>query len=243
MVKFVIGGCGMDDSFNLKNIDFFEFETLDSTNDFLLKQKPSNKIQVCLAKEQTKGRGQFNRQWSAEKNSSILCSIKRKFDTKSLNGLSLVIGLSIVKTLEKQYQIKDLKLKWPNDIYFKHQKLAGILLENTFFNNKNTVVIGFGLNIDNDFSSELTAINLKQITSKPLQIENLTKQLIKQILLDCAIFEKKGFSNFLNEWQQYDYLKGQTKTIQNQIGIVQGVNEEGALIMNVKGENCVFYTA
>jgi BirA family biotin operon repressor/biotin-[acetyl-CoA-carboxylase] ligase len=234
----------MDNYFNLNNLEFFEFETLESTNDFLLKQKLNNKIQVCITKEQTKGRGQFDRQWLAPKNSSIFCSIKLKFNKEiSLNGLSLIIGLSIVKTLERQYQISNLKLKWPNDIYYQDKKLAGILLENQF-QKAHFVTLGFGLNFNlpSDFLPNINWIDLSQITNETINQQILTIQIIEQILSNCLMFKEQGFLYFLEDWHSYDYLKNTTKTIGNQTGIVQGVNKEGALILEVAGKQHTFYT-
>ncbi|SFV64764.1 Biotin operon repressor / Biotin-protein ligase [hydrothermal vent metagenome] len=226
-------------------IEFFNFESIDSTNDFLLKQPFNKKIQICIAKEQTQGKGQFNRKWLADKNTSILCSIKRNFPNISLNGLSLVVGLSIIKTLEKHYQIVGLKIKWPNDIYYKDKKLAGILLENIVQNQQQSLVIGFGVNINlaKDFSNDFDWIDLQRISKREIDIKKLTQEIIQQILLDCDYFVEVGWQGFIDKWQQYDYLKGQTKTIKNQTGIVQGVSSDGALIMNIDGKKQIFYSS
>ena len=107
------------------------FDTISSTNLFLKNSTTSKKNQLCVAREQTQGKGQHGRQWLSQKDGSILFSIRKNFtpDT-NLNGFSLVVGLAIIKVLEEECLVEGFKIKWPNDIYFKSKKIAGILLEN-----------------------------------------------------------------------------------------------------------------
>ena len=51
----------------------------------------------------------------------------------NLNGLSLIVGMAIIKSIEEECQLSGLKIKWPNDIYYGDKKLAGILMENTHY--------------------------------------------------------------------------------------------------------------
>ena len=68
---------------------------------------------------------------------------QKEFSQQSnLNGLSLVVGLAIIKALEDELSISGLTIKWPNDIYFDNKKLAGILLENQARSSNLVVVIG-----------------------------------------------------------------------------------------------------
>jgi biotin-(acetyl-CoA carboxylase) ligase len=46
----------------------------------------------------------------------------------SLSGLSLAIGVAVIKALEI-HGIVGADLKWPNDIYWQQRKLGGILVE------------------------------------------------------------------------------------------------------------------
>ena len=96
------------------------FDSIDSTNLFLSKVPFSNKVQLCLTREQTQGKGQYGRVWESQRDGSILFSIRRHFPQEcNLNGLSLVVGLAIVKVLEKECLVEGFKIKWPNDIYFE----------------------------------------------------------------------------------------------------------------------------
>ena len=46
-----------------------------------------------------------------------------------LEGLSLSVGLALIKSLEPLAQHAELKLKWPNDLLVDGRKVAGILAE------------------------------------------------------------------------------------------------------------------
>ena len=128
-------------------------------------------------REQTQGKGQYGRQWESQKDSSILFSIRRNFPQEcNLNGLSLVVGLAIVKVLEKECLVEGFKIKWPNDIYFESKKLAGVLLENQIQTKNQSVVIGVGINyaLDQSMTFEIPWTDLSKITKTLPDIKLLT---------------------------------------------------------------------
>lgn len=224
----------LPDSINVTVLD-----SIHSTNDYLINKRASDEILVCIAREQTHGRGQYQRQWLSQKDSSITLSLRNPFPADiKLNGLSLVVGLAIVDVLQRCYKIKQLKLKWPNDIYFKHQKLTGILIENTIEGNRQLPVIGLGLNyhLYDNFSCESDWIDLSRIIDNLPDIVELQQKLILQIVEYCKLFERRGFGYFQSQWHQYDYLFNQKLSVKYNneilIGNAQGVSAEGALLVN-----------
>jgi len=241
MVVINVSGCCMVDYSDLRLVESVECFVLDSTpstNNYLTKLPFSKDIKVCIAREQTAGKGQYQRTWLSKKDSSVLLSLRRPFSVDvALNGLSLAIGLSVINTLEDEYQIGGLKLKWPNDVYFKDQKLAGILIENTVQNNQQSVVIGLGLNhqLDIDFECDTPWTDLSNICSNLPNLVDLHEKLINNLLKSCQRFEQHGFSDFKSQWHQYDYLLGKQLELDYQdnktIGIASGINEQGALLI------------
>jgi len=220
------------------NVECFVLDSTPSTNDYLADQPFSNNTKVCIAREQTCGKGQYNRQWLSKKNSSILLSIRRNFSVNTLlNGLSLVVGLAVIEVLTKKYGINQLKLKWPNDVYFQTQKLAGILLESSVQNNTQSVVIGLGLNNDlgENFVCETPWIDLNQILKSTPNLEQLSAKLINKIIDYCGVFELQGLDAFQSKWREYDYLSGKPLELSYQnekiTGVANGINDEGALLI------------
>jgi len=75
----------------------------------------------------------------------------------------MVSAISIYNTIEKETQLKP-ELKWPNDIFIDGKKIAGILIDiETSMNNKCCIIIGMGINTNNDLDSTLLEIqNMEQ---------------------------------------------------------------------------------
>ena len=212
------------------------FDSLESTSSFLNSLPSSNITQLCVTREQTQGKGQHGREWLSQKDGSILLSIRQTFGIDiNLNGLSLVVGLAIIKALEKECKIDGFKIKWPNDIYFKEAKLAGILLENNIQAGSQSVIIGVGVNyyLEQEMSCNIPLIDLSKIVKKLPDIQELTASIINNILSMSANFKLNGLSDLFSQWDQYDMLKGvKLKSIELGKpfqGEVLGISESGAL--------------
>ena len=212
------------------------FDSIDSTNQFLSNRPFSNNTELCVARQQTRGKGQYGRTWQSQKDGSILFSIRRSFSQqRNLNGLSLVVGLAIIKALEDELSISGLTIKWPNDIYFDNKKLAGILLENQTPSSNQVVVIGVGVNyaLNEDMVCETPWVDLAALTKMLPDIRNLTASIIKHILTLTDRFELKGFADFQMDWERYDMLKGKQISFEREgasiTAEVLGISSKGAL--------------
>ncbi len=219
-----------------KDLECHFFDSIESTNLFLTNRTFTDKVQLCLAREQTQGKGQHGRHWESQMDGSILFSIRRNFSQEcNLNGVSLVVGLAIVKVLEKECLVEGFKIKWPNDIYFENKKLAGVLLENQMQSRNQSVVIGVGINYSIDQSMILNKpwTDLKKTTKTLPDIKLLTAMIINKILVMSEHFSIFGFDDFQLDWEKYDLLKGKqikyTNLEESFEGEVVGVSSQGAL--------------
>ena len=61
--------------------------------------------------------------------------------------LSMCISNGICQVYFDLLAVRSL-IKWPNDILINGKKIAGILIENTLWENLHTSVIGIGLNVN-----------------------------------------------------------------------------------------------
>ena len=218
------------------DLDCHFFDSIDSTNLFLSNRPYSKKTQICVTRQQSDGRGQYGRKWVSQKDGSILFSIRQNFiQEENLSGLSLIIGLAIIKVLKNEYSYQGFKIKWPNDIYFKDSKLAGILLENQIQSGIQSVVIGVGLNynLGKNFNCDTPWIDLSKMQQKIPDIQQLIAKLINNILLRIDNFKNHSLLDLELEWDQYDMLHGRKLKISqsNEIveGIVTGINDKGGL--------------
>jgi BirA family biotin operon repressor/biotin-[acetyl-CoA-carboxylase] ligase len=224
------------------------FDSIDSTNTHLLNQVrselrlPKAQCRICLSEMQTAGRGRRGRNWVSPFGHNIYLSMLREFPSgaKSLDGLSLVVSLILLKTLQR-YGIQDLGLKWPNDLVVNRRKLAGVLLElsgDTL--GACHVVIGAGLNVKL-LTADMRDVTQPWITLLELgfQLERrnqLVASLIEDLVAGVDKFQKFGFPAFLDEWSAYDVTKGQqveiVTSIDRLIGVGQGVDGSGGLLLS-----------
>lgn len=215
-----------------------------STNSYLLNlsQHSCRSGVVCIAESQTKGRGRRERSWISPAGHNIYLSTTWRFtgNLQNLSGLSLVVGLAIVRALNN-YDLSDLSLKWPNDVYCRGHKLAGTLIEIANINaDEYLVVIGIGLNrwIDAAASDLIDQqwIDLFSLMGNNMPSRNqLIAKIIDQLFNVTAQFERTGFAGLHDEWNQWDHLLGKQLVLvtgKQQInGIACGVNESGLLVI------------
>ena len=218
------------------NFECYFFESIDSTNSYLASTKYSTKPQICITREQTKGKGQHGRNWVSQKDGSIIFSMRKSFNEgMNLNGLSLIAGMAIIKSIEAECQLSGLKIKWPNDIYYGDKKLAGILMENTHYKSNQLVLVGVGINYQLVDTNEIDEpwVDLSRILNTLPNFQQLTAKIITNILFFLEDFQINGLSSLLSEWDHYDMLKGvRIKFRESNIelqGQIDGITNQGAL--------------
>lgn len=131
---------------------------------------------------QSAGRGQTGNSWESEKDKNLICSILLP-PTKNLYFLNIAVGVAICRTIS-ELGISELGIKWPNDIYWKDKKLAGILLENAIIGNEvKYAIAGIGLNVNQtEFVSDApNPVSLKQICGTDFDIEEWMQDLLDAV--------------------------------------------------------------
>ncbi|GAD29542.1 bifunctional biotin--[acetyl-CoA-carboxylase] ligase/biotin operon repressor BirA [Photobacterium leiognathi] len=215
---------------------------IDSTNQYLLDrvgQLPSGS--VCLAEYQEAGRGRRGRQWLSPFGSNLYLSIYWRLDAgmAAAMGLSLVVGVAIAETLQ-QLGAPDVRVKWPNDIYYKDQKLAGILVEMTGqAGDAAHLVIGMGLNVSMHIKeqAEITQAwtNLAQACDNLPSRNQLAAQLIAHLTQTLIDYEEQGLTGFVERWNKIDnFLNRPVKLLIGERtieGIARGIDAQGALLL------------
>ncbi|MFC2150926.1 biotin--[acetyl-CoA-carboxylase] ligase [Bacteroidota bacterium] len=159
------------------------FNSVDSTNNFfakLLKEADYSEGSMITSLFQTSGKGHGSNSWESEKGKNLLISLVLyptflPIDQNFL--ISKVVSLGIANYVLAK--TNDIKIKWPNDIYYQDRKLAGILIENVIKGpNINQSIVGIGLNVNqtNFLSDAPNPISIKQITHKTY---SLNQEIIK----------------------------------------------------------------
>jgi BirA family biotin operon repressor/biotin-[acetyl-CoA-carboxylase] ligase len=123
---------------------------IDSTNQYLLDRLPELKSgDSCVAEYQHAGRGRRGRKWFSPFGANLYLSMYWRLEQgpAAAIGLSLVIGIVLAEVLQS-LGADDVRVKWPNDLYLKDRKLAGILVELTGkTGDAAQIVLGAGINL------------------------------------------------------------------------------------------------
>ncbi len=220
-------------------------DELASTNSYLLdiaQQQPAS-AWVCLAEYQTAGKGRRGRTWVSPFGHNIYLSLLWRFQDgpAAIAGLSLAIGVAVIRAL-RQAGITEVGLKWPNDIYWRGRKLAGILIEVSGESSGPChAVIGLGLNLYlppvQAEAIEQAWVDLQQIVGEQiaLQRNRWVALLLNEIVPVVADYQTRKLSDYVNEWRNYDCMSGQAVNIfmgeQVFAGIVRGVDNQGLLLL------------
>jgi BirA family biotin operon repressor/biotin-[acetyl-CoA-carboxylase] ligase len=206
-------------------LPFTELTEVDSTNIYAMNQVKTNLAghgAAFLAQKQWAGKGQMGKVWEAESGQNILLSVV--LDPKKLvfNGSdpdpSIVSMLVAVGTFNffTRYAGDETRIKWPNDIYWRDRKAAGILIENSF---RGPIwqwsIAGMGVNINQtSFGTELNkAVSLKQITGKTYLVNDLAVELCKHIQDTLDLLITEGPDAIITLYNNALYKKGELVTV------------------------------
>ena len=158
----------------------------DSTNRWLATHRSTGqKPCVVVADYQTAGRGCGTNRWESERGKNLLFSVllhPKQLPSNRQFHISMAVSLAIVDAVGQL--VGDLSIKWPNDIYWRNGKLAGILIENRLQGSiiKDSI-IGVGLNVNQQafLSKAPNPVSLWQITGQETDREQLLKDILKAL--------------------------------------------------------------
>ncbi len=217
------------------------FDDIDSTSDFLSSLSAAERVSgsVCIAEAQSGGRGRRGRAWVSTPYSNIMMSMSWQFDRgpASVAGLSLAAGVAVVKVMH-EFGLRDIGLKWPNDILWNYRKLAGLLLDvQGEASGPSRVVLGLGLNVsigEKDAQNiDQPWVDMRSIVDEAVDRNRLIATLVTNLEDMFIRFESSGLSAFEQDWQAVDVFHGQTVRLlrgdEELVGIAEGIDASGAL--------------
>ena len=188
-------------------------QEVDSTNTFLkgMKACEDDTLIVAVADFQTAGRGQVGNSWFSSKGENMLFSLliyPTEIPANEQFIISRIVSLAIKNTLDQFAD--DIRIKWPNDIYWKDKKIAGILIENDLTGSQiSQSIIGIGININQEefHSSAPNPVSLRQITKKETDRMEVLNSVLEHIIDLYSRIENRE-TDIITKIQEY-YLKAQ----------------------------------
>jgi BirA family biotin operon repressor/biotin-[acetyl-CoA-carboxylase] ligase len=136
--------------------------------------------------EQVEGRGQNGTYWEAKEGKNLTFSVIFSPDFVPITNyflLSEAVALGVKECLDLYTDF--ISIKWPNDIYYKDKKIAGILIENSLTGQiLSQSIVGIGINVNQEIfcSNAPNPISIKQIIEKETDLDLLLEQLSGFIL-------------------------------------------------------------
>ncbi|PAV24663.1 biotin--[acetyl-CoA-carboxylase] ligase [Tamilnaduibacter salinus] len=197
-------------------LDLHVFGDIGSTNQFLMEvPTPSTAdIQAAIADRQTAGRGRRGRVWQSPAGCNIYLSLAMNLRSgfEGLGGLSLVAGLGVIRALESE-GLSGAGLKWPNDVLWGHQKLAGILIElSGEIEGGVRVIVGVGVNVHQppeNVGIDQPWTYLDAVTPDVgWRRSALAARLTGTLADHLSAFDREGFWAFREAWQSMDAFRG-----------------------------------
>ncbi len=154
-----------------------------------------------FAERQTAGRGRMGRRWVAPRGAAIHCSVL----LCQIGGdapppqLALAAGAATCRAIAETTPVRP-SLRWPNDVFVRGRKLAGVLVERRRITKRDctAVVIGVGINclqqaahLERDDAITQPATSLEIESEHPVDRAATARALL--VALDLALGHPSGF--------------------------------------------------
>lgn len=186
-----------------------------STSSLLREQYSDNlpHMHTIRTDYQTAGRGQQGNSWESERGKNLLFSTLLRYaniDASEQWRISMLVAVAIREAIVGVMKVRDerseVKIKWPNDIYYGDKKLVGILIENTLSGrNIAYTIAGVGVNVNQTewLSNAPNPISMKQITGEEYAVEEVLELFMKAM----EKWEKESTEGIREEYVAHLYRR------------------------------------
>lgn len=215
--------------------------TCHSTNDFALKLLQNSVVKngtIVISDFQSKGRGQRGNGWESQSGVNLLLSLILRpvsLPAHQQFRINILISNAIVTAI-KDFLAIDVKIKWPNDIFYKQEKLAGVLIESMIQGNQLAYsIIGMGINVNQELFDTNRAISLKTVKRVEIDRVGLVESIIEKFEENFHPADETHLKNqklqymenlfAFNEWRSFEDHTGRFQ------GRIKGVTDLGEILI------------
>ena len=226
---------------------FISFKEIGSTNEYVRRNLRVKEFEAVVAEKQTNDRVKRGNLWISEKGGALFSfwtedkyELQDKIEMFSCYIVSEVLKEYIKKSSKKtsEDEREHLKFKWPNDIYYKDEKISSVFCDKV----RDRIIVGIRINVNNNVDEiDAKATSLSKIFNQEYPIE----EIIEKIVL---LFEKK-VKLLVKEWEgilsilnNNNYLKDKKIKIEKNGKYLEKeyrfsrVNRAGKLLIVGKGD-------
>ena len=224
----------------------YYFNTIDTTQNFAMSiaSKKNEDGSVVISKKQTGGKGRMNRKWKSPVGGiwmSII--IHPKFDITYATLVPIATSLAICIAIEKTLKINT-KLKWPNDVTVKGEKVAGVLINASMISNQiENMVLGIGINfkikpneLKNSIKKTPNFYGVATLVKKNQSMSPLVKQFLYELENVLQLINSGQIKKIINGWTKRSSTIGRNVSILTNEGHKSGkavrIDNEGGLIIS-----------
>lgn len=186
---------------------------------------------VLVADRQKEGKGRMGRRWESQEGGLYLSFVLCEEEFSKPFQIPLVVGISLSEFLDT-LGLKT-ALKWPNDVYSKGKKMAGILAERS----AGRVIVGIGLNVNQEgFPKELEdkATSMYLVTGRRWDRRDVLLGFLGKLEEDLEDYRREGFERFRGRIEDKLLFVGEEVVVlgeRPEVGVLLGIDEEGALLL------------
>ncbi|MDD5729353.1 MAG: biotin--[acetyl-CoA-carboxylase] ligase, partial [Victivallales bacterium] len=200
-----------------EKLNIIYLETVDSTNKYALRNfQELPDASLVVASGQSAGRGRRGRHWLSPPGTDIYASllIKDINTARHAPRAAMAVALGVLATLRHTAPGLKFWLKWPNDVFCRDRKIAGILCEGVTGgdNRIGGIVAGMGININMpaNIIAEIPqpATSLKHETGQEFSLKKLIKELAKNLNKYYSI-DSISPEILFTSWKDENLLNGQ----------------------------------
>ncbi len=225
------------------------FEWVDSTNRVAMELARSGAPHgtLVVAETQTRGRGRLGRTWFSPKGQNLYFTLILRPDIPVLEvpQLTFLVSVAITEVVRERLHL-DALIKWPNDVYIKKKKVAGILMEMESRDKRLLfLLVGVGLNVNTPLGGFPPEIS-NRATS--LMAEGGKRYLRPQLLAWLMEAIEKWYDRFmggcreevLRYWREHNFTLGSPVQFEGgRKGWAIGVTPQGALLIRAVGGSII----
>ncbi len=237
------------------------FDSLGSTNTTLAQQVREGAAcpgTVIAAREQTAGRGRYDRKWVSAAGSNLMFSfyLRTRRGFPDIASVPVAAALGVTEYLRKIHGLTALG-KWPNDVMIDGCKICGILSERIAnapegssgdpstagrpAGEGNHIVVGIGINLnmtaDEAMAVPKPATSVRIAAGRQTHPEEELPVLLRHLCFWLTRWEEGGFPALREQWTSWAWQLGKEVTVGDgayrQTGILHGFGESGELLLRL----------
>lgn len=188
---------------------------------------------------QTAGRGQRGNSWESEAGANLLFSFvvyPDFLEARKQFLLSQITALALQEVLS-QYT-DEIRIKWPNDIYWKDKKICGTLIENDLTGihiSRSISGTGVNLNQESFLSDAPNPVSLFQITGRRYDRKEILDEFMERAAYYYSLLKNGNAELISSRYQAVLYRKEGLYAYKDKDGSFRaricGIEPSGALIL------------